>query len=77
MIVGEVGVLIAAGLALGAAAAFASTRVLAAFLYGVSATDPLTLVFSASLLNCVGTAAGVLPAWKAARLDPMLALRED
>jgi ABC-type antimicrobial peptide transport system permease subunit len=52
-------------------------RGLSGFLYGVSAADPLTLVASAALLAAVALAAGTLPAWKVARLDPMLALREE
>jgi predicted permease len=77
MVLREVGVLVIAGLALGVVAALSSTRLLSTFLYEVSAADPLTLVASSALLATVALAAGTVPAWKVARLDPMLALREE
>jgi predicted permease len=77
MVLREVGVLVIAGLALGGVAAFSTTRLLSAFLYGVSAWDPFTLIASSALLATVALAAGTVPAWKVARLDPMLALREE
>jgi putative ABC transport system permease protein len=77
MVVGEATRLIAAGVAAGTLLALATTRLVAAFLFGVSATDAATLSFSAGLLLVIGLAAAFAPAWRAAQLDPMTALRED
>ena len=77
MVLGEVGRLVLAGVALGVVVAFASTRLLASFLFGVTASDTMTIVLSAVVLSIVAVVAGALPAWQAARLDPMVALREE
>ena len=65
------------GIALGLVGAFAGTRVLASFLYGVSATDPVTLVSVAGVFVLVTLAASYVPAWRAAHVDPATALRGD
>jgi putative ABC transport system permease protein len=70
-------VLAAAGVALGMAAAFAATRALHSLLYGVSPTDALTFVSVPLLLLAVAVLASYLPARRAARVDPMAALRGD
>ena len=77
MVLGEVGRMVVAGLLLGAAAALAATRLLSAFLFGVTPTDPRTLAESVAVLAAVAFLAGALPAWRAARLDPMTTLREE
>jgi predicted permease len=77
MVLGEVGRLTAVGITIGIVAALVSARILASFLYGVTATDPATLVLSALILAVVAMAAGALPALHAARLDPMKTLREE
>jgi predicted permease len=77
MILGEVGRLLAVGAVLGALIALAATRLLQSFLYGLTATDPLTIALSVASLAAVALFAGALPAWRAARLDPMEALREE
>jgi ABC-type antimicrobial peptide transport system permease subunit len=56
---------------------FATTRVLSRFLFGVSATDPLTLVGAALLLIAVAILASYLPARRAAAVDPIVALRVE
>ncbi len=70
-------VLTAAGLAAGLAAAVAGTRIVGHLLYGVSATDPLTFAAVSLLLAAATLAAAWLPARRAARVDPMTALRSE
>jgi len=77
MIMGEVGRLLAAGAVLGALIALAATRLLRSFLYGLTASDPATIALAIASLATVALAAGAVPAWRAARLDPMDALREE
>jgi ABC-type antimicrobial peptide transport system permease subunit len=70
-------VLAAAGVALGTAGALAATRVLAKLLFDVKPTDPGTYIVMAGLLVVVALFAGLLPARRATRVDPMVALRQD
>jgi putative ABC transport system permease protein len=67
----------AAGLAVGAVAALAATRALQASLYGVTATDPVTWAAVVVLLALVAAAASWLPARRATRVDPAVALRAE
>ncbi len=68
---------VAAGIVLGLAGAVALTRVLAGSLFGVAATDPATYAGVAQLLATVAAAASYLPARRAARVDPVVALRAE
>jgi predicted permease len=77
MVAGEASRLIGAGVVIGALIALASTRLMSAFLFGLTARDPATFIFAAVLLGVSGMLAASLPAWRAARLDPMEALREE
>ena len=63
--------------ALGVAAAVSSTRLLASFLYRLEPNDPTTLVTACVVLAVSAVVAGLLPARRAAILDPMTALREE
>jgi putative ABC transport system permease protein len=67
--------LVALGVALGLAGALALTRLLQAFLFGVTAHDPLVFAGNAGLLIVVATVACVLPAVRATRVNPIIALR--
>ena len=65
------------GIVIGAAAGVALTRLLRGMLYGVSATDPLVFAASAAMLAAVSAAAAFLPALRASRTDPAIALRHE
>jgi putative ABC transport system permease protein len=65
------------GIAAGAMAAFALTRFLSGLLYGVGAADPLTFPSVIAIIFAIAAAAAALPAWRAARIDPVCCLRAD
>jgi len=67
---------IAAGVALGAAGAFALTNVLTTMLYEVSPTDPTVFATTCAGVGLVALAACYMPARSATRVDPMIVLRE-
>jgi putative ABC transport system permease protein len=65
------------GIAVGIATALALTRLMTSLLFGVSARDPLTFAGVATLLTLVGLGASFLPARRAMRVDPIVALRHE
>jgi ABC-type antimicrobial peptide transport system permease subunit len=69
--------IIAIGAAIGLAAAMLITRLISGMLFGVSSRDPLTFVATALLLAAVGLFAAFVPARRASRVDPLVALRYE
>jgi hypothetical protein len=65
------------GIAAGTIAALASARVMGTLVFGVSASDPLTLAAVAATLALVALMASLVPAYRALRLDPVKVLRAD
>jgi ABC-type antimicrobial peptide transport system permease subunit len=77
MILRETAALLIAGLMAGAGLTYAASRLIASQLYGVVPQDPLTLSLGAGLLLVVALSAVYLPARRASKLDPMVALRQE
>jgi predicted permease len=77
LILGEGARLALAGVAIGIGASLAITRLLSSLLFGVKATDPITFVGVAALLSMVALLASYIPARRAIRLDPNIALRYE
>jgi len=77
LILGESMTLVVIGIGLGVAAALAAGRLVASLLFGVQTTDVLTMSLAVMVLAAVAAIAGYLPARRAARVDPMVALHEE
>jgi ABC-type antimicrobial peptide transport system permease subunit len=77
LVMREVLLLLAVGLAVGIPAAMALGQYVGTQLYGIHAHDPFTASSTVLLLTLVSAAAGVIPAQRAGRIDPMRALRQE
>ncbi|HTG16287.1 MAG TPA: FtsX-like permease family protein, partial [Blastocatellia bacterium] len=77
MVMRETMLVVLIGVAIGLGAAVATTRLIAAMLFGLAATDLMTMSFAVLLMIAVAALAGYLPARKASKVDPMIALRYE
>jgi predicted permease len=77
LVMGESMTLVVAGVAIGLAAAIAAGRLVATLLYGLAATDAPTMIAGVFVLIAVSAIAGYLPARRAARVDPLVALHYE
>jgi len=76
MVLGRAGAFMAAGLVLGLGAAFALSRLVTAFLFEVRPGDVVVYATASAVLALTGLIAALLPARRASRVDPMVALRD-
>jgi putative ABC transport system permease protein len=77
LILGEVAVLIGIGVVVGTGLTFAGSRATSSLLFGLKPRDPLTLVLAIAILAAIGFGASFIPARRATRVDPMVALRDE
>lgn len=77
LVMREMLLMVLIGVAIGLPAAIAATRVVSSMLFGLTATDPWTIAFATLFLVGVSALAGYLPARKASRVDPLVALRYE
>jgi ABC-type antimicrobial peptide transport system permease subunit len=77
MILGQVLRIVAIGMVIAISVAFVGGKLVAGMLFGVSVMDPAAIVIAASVLAAVAAIAGFVPARRASRVDPMVALRCD
>jgi ABC-type antimicrobial peptide transport system permease subunit len=73
----EVFLLVAIGVAIGAPAALLSGKLIASLLFGLGGHDPASLLVAVAVMLLIAALAGYLPARRASRIDPMVALRYE
>ncbi len=77
MIVRQSTVVVAIGVAIGVAGSVVVGWYLRSLLYGVTPSDPVSLIIASTLLLLVAVAAAVFPSWRAQRIDPAVVLRDE
>jgi predicted permease len=77
LVIGQGLIPVGIGLLIGLSVAFGATRYLESLLFGIEPRDPMSFAAAATFLVCVAIVATLLPAWRAARVDPMTALRAE
>jgi ABC-type antimicrobial peptide transport system permease subunit len=77
LVLGQSSRLALSGVAIGLGAGLFLTRLMASLLYGVGTLDPLTMIGVPLIMAAVASLASALPAWRATRVDPMIALRSE
>jgi predicted permease len=77
MVMRETMIMVTLGVVIGLGAAIATTRFIESFLFGLTATDPVTIAAAVLVMLAVAAAAGYLPARRASSVDPMIALRYE
>jgi ABC-type antimicrobial peptide transport system permease subunit len=77
MVLGETVTMLATGLAIGIPASFGAAKLISSQLFGLQASDPLSLALGVMILAAVGALAGYLPARRASHVAPIIALRYE
>jgi ABC-type antimicrobial peptide transport system permease subunit len=77
LVITETIVLALTGIALGTGAALALSRIISSLLFGISSNDPITFISIPLFLLGVALLASYIPAWKATKIDPVIALRAE
>ena len=77
MILRQALVLAAIGLAIGLPAALGASKLVESFLFGIKSNDPSVLLLAVAVLLCAALIAGYLPAWRASRINPLTAIRDE
>jgi ABC-type antimicrobial peptide transport system permease subunit len=77
MVLREVLILAVVGLAIGLPVALGASKFVESLLFGLQPNDPTSLAMAVAILLSASLVAGYFPAWKASRIDPMIALRHE